>query len=1442
MLQTHNFELQWGQAGISKSGFFLSPQHLAFDSENNVYVTDLGNSRVQKFDSTGNFLTEWGTRGTNSGEFGHPTGIAVSDEFVFVVDNKNHNIQKFTLDGEFISKWGGFGNDMGFFKSPRGITISDDNFVYIVDSANARIQKFTLDGEYVSHFGQSGKRGGNFITPVDIAINSDKIYVTDPNQSKIIVFDMEGNFKKIFNDSVGGYPVYPQGIVFDEENNFYVVDYRNNRIIHYNDFGIAMSMFGQLGNDNGHFKFPKDVAISNDGYLFVTDTQGHRIQKFSTPLVQDSIIIEEEQTLQQETISESEKIETIKSPLQPVMPIPNDFQKPTILVPEDVLVEASGSLTSINIGEAMATDASGIFSLSNNAPSSFPLGINTIIWTAVDGSGNMAIASQTVTIQDSTPPKISPMGDISLEARSSTQNLVTLDIPDISDEVGVMSLTNDAPEVFPLGETIVTWTATDVIGNVSTLSQSIVLIDSAAPRIAFSEDFIIEASSLDQNKIELLVPEASDEVEIISITNDAPTVFPLGETIVTWTATDSSGNTSSQSHKITFIDSAIPEISISNQTFEATTFGGTDISLELPTISDIQYTTVTNDAPTVFPLGETIVTWTATDSSGNSASATQIIVVEDTTSPILIAPENLEIEAQNLLTEIEIFGEVIAEDISGINSITNDAPTVFPLGETIVTWTATDDYENTTSNTQSIIVIDTIAPEISAPYDLQIEASHVENNIIDLVGVSVSDQVEVSSITNDAPTVFPLGETIVTWTATDSSGNSASATQIIVVEDTTSPSITVPSNIEIEISDKTGMQIETGIATSDDIVDVQPEITNDAPTVFPLGETIVTWTATDSSGNSASATQIIVVEDTTSPILIAPQLITQEAINQESNSVILGISESEDIVEVSSITNDAPTVFPLGETIVTWTATDSSGNSASATQSITIIDTTSPTIISPSDFKVEATSMENNIVEFGFAEASDQVEVSSITNDAPTVFPLGETIVTWTATDSSGNSASATQIIVVEDTTSPVIETPESIIFEAINQYDNVIELPLMKYKDNTEVSSITNDAPISFEFGTTMVNWTATDSSGNSASATQSITIIDTTSPTIISPSDFKVEATSMENNIVEFGFAEASDQVEVSSITNDAPTVFPLGETIVTWTATDSSGNSASATQIIVVEDTTSPVIETPESIVSNAITKLNNILILDEISVIDSISEVEITNDAPSYYEFGETIVTWTATDSSGNSASATQSITIIDTSAPILTVPENITIDAVNIETFIEVGLASAEDIIDNSPTIIHDAPEVFPLGETIVTWTATDKFGNISSSIQTISVQACGNPFTYYNMIVGSEYDDMLFGTTLSDLIFANGGDDVIFGDKGNDCIMGGDGNDIIFGNEGNDNLSGEIGNDIIKGNSGEDSIFGGFGLDMIDGGDDFDTCKIIDEQNFDIMIKCESNE
>ena len=87
---SHPFELEWGVSGQTEPGMFLYPQHLAIDLENNVYVTDLGNSRVQKFDDQGNFIGAWGANGRDAGQFGYPSGIAIADDHVFGVDKKLH--------------------------------------------------------------------------------------------------------------------------------------------------------------------------------------------------------------------------------------------------------------------------------------------------------------------------------------------------------------------------------------------------------------------------------------------------------------------------------------------------------------------------------------------------------------------------------------------------------------------------------------------------------------------------------------------------------------------------------------------------------------------------------------------------------------------------------------------------------------------------------------------------------------------------------------------------------------------------------------------------------------------------------------------------------------------------------------------------------------------------------------------------------------------------------------------------------------------------------------------------------------------------------------------------------------------------------------------------------------------------------------------------------
>ena len=228
--------------------------------------------------------------------------------------------------------------------------------------------------------------------------------------------------------------------------------------------------------------------------------------------------------------------------------------------------------------------------------------------------------------------------------------------------------------------------------------------------------------------------------------------------------------------------------------------------------------------------------------------------------------------------------------------------------------------------------------------------------------------------------------------------------------------------------------------------------------------------------------------------------------------------------------------------------------------------------------------------------------------------------------------------------------------------------------------------------------------------------------------------------------------------------------------------------------------------------------------------------ISNNAPDLFPLGETIVTWTATDTSGNSASATQIVTIVDTTSPELIMPEDVMIGAFSLEKQVEIGEAQANDLAGSILTITNDAPNTFPLGDTIVTWSVSDEFGNSVSSEQTISVQPCGKSLSYYNQMFGTAAADTIIGTDVADLIFAFAGDDMIFGGEGNDCIIGGDGDDLIFGNAGSDHLVGGEGNDILKGFSGDDQLTGGIGTDALDGGDGYDLSY---DSASDIISKCE---
>src|SRR2546427_5646081 len=412
---------------------------------------------------------------------------------------------------------------------------------------------------------------------------------------------------------------------------------------------------------------------------------------------------------------------------------------------------------------------------------------------------------------------------------------------------------------------------------------------------------------------------------------------------------------------------------------------------------------------------------------------------------------------------------------------------------------------------------------------------------------------------------------------------------MIDVCDPTAPNIAPPPKIEIDDTSLNDSIIQLGTPTVTDLQQIT--VANNAPKTFQLGMTTVTWTGMDASGNTANATQSVIVKDTTPPSILVPKDITIEATNLKDNVVNIEKANATDAVSVTSVISDAPSIFPIGKTAITWTATDEAGNKANATQIVDVVDTTAPKITSPKDIRAEATSLTDNTLELGNATATD-IEPVTITNNSTKAFPLGKTVVLWTATDEAGNKANATQIVDVVDTTAPKITPPPKIEIEATSLNDSIIQLGTPTVTDLQQIT-VTNNAPKTFQLGMTTVTWTAMDASGNTANATQSVIVKDTTPPSILVPKDITIEATNLKDNVVNIEKANATDAVSVISVISDAPSIFPIGKTAITWTATDEAGNKANATQIVDVVDTTSPIISITRPINKTSVTTTINSL---------------------------------------------------------------------------------------------------------------------------------------------------------------------------------------------------------------------------------------------------------
>ena len=607
------------------------------------------------------------------------------------------------------------------------------------------------------------------------------------------------------------------------------------------------------------------------------------------------------------------------------------------------------------------------------------------------------------------------------------------------------------------------------------------------------------------------------------------------------------------------------------------------------------------------------------------------------------------------------FGGSFPAPISNLFTVTFKPATTSFEGTTNINYANLSLASGYEASAESVVITfagDTVDPQITAPSAISVDAGSADGTAATqsdiatfLAGATATDNLDgdiSSSITNDAPSTFPIGATTVTFSIADSSNNVVTATAVVTVADKTGPTVVAPESITVAATDANGTAATDASITSflnsasaSDAVDGSVAATNNAPETFPLGDTKVTFTSTDAAGNGGSASATVKVTDQTAPTLTVANL-TIEATSAEGatpdDEKLLSSVSAEDNVDTSvtvTSTNSGST-FAIGTSTINVSAADQAGNTSTANFTLTVSDTTGPEIsgnnltislkdgeAAPLTSVAEVTSWIETIT------ATDIVDGTvSVTNDlASGQLSEGSNAVKFTAVDAAGNTTTSDLSIMVYY--GPAVSVPAAITIvsansTAISSSNATISAFIASASATDAVGTaltVSNNAPTSFDIGTTTITFSATDDQGQEGSAQTSITIlapaeendtdgdgmddafevannldpndktdgaldkdgdgatnaeeyaagtdvgVDSFAPVVTAPADIETASTGILTD-VSLGAAEATDGVDgtvTASASNTGP--FAIGSTQVTWSAKDAAGNVGTATQQVKV-----------------------------------------------------------------------------------------------------------------------------------------------------------------------------------------------------------------------------------------------------------------------------------
>jgi len=772
-------------------------------------------------------------------------------------------------------------------------------------------------------------------------------------------------------------------------------------------------------------------------------------------------------------------------------------------------------------------------------------------------------------------------------------------------------------------------------------------------------------------------------------------------------------------------------------------------------------------------VGVNNVTLTMYDEYGNNADVTLLVVVEDLTAPTAVAQDiTVQLDANGAASIVSSQIENGSTDNCGIDTYALDI-TSFDcndVGENTVTLTVTDVHGNSSTATAVVTVEDNVNPSATnLPFLVTIDA----NGIAVLGGESSSDNCGVASVVY-SPASFgcqDIGLQNYTATVTDVNGNSTVYQELVNVTDVISPVAVVRPTLDIYLdadgeATLTFADLDLGSFDNCSFVPVLDFTEFDCNNVN-LGIT-VNGTLTDPEGNQTTFSSIVTARDTLGPVFTSSQQDTGLYAVQYDCFAMFGIGADPTFTEddqncpgsitwiyqwvdengnKNTISPGSP--IPVGTWTVNTVASDPYGNKTAAPFTVTVLDTTKPTMQFLNSPVIALGSNGQTTVTPAMLENSsyDNCGIESVVITPATVDcdDLGSVTFSVTVTDFNDNTTTYNGITgTVEDNDAPSITVVSGSVDIALdaNGDASLAAEDVGGAIDNCTANPSLTVSPSSFDcddLGSVTVTITATDDAGNTSIATKAVNVIDVTAP-VITVADITLNLTS--NGVVSLPLATASaaDNCSSSAVVYSVSnfTCADVGVNVVTVSSTDASNNSSTETFNVTVVDAIAPSITT---VGTSPIFALDNSG-MATISVSDVVASyadncdvlsVTISPDSFDCGDLGTVSVQINVSDVNGNTSAAIQDVVIVDDIDPTITVKSGTVttyLNAAGVATIAEGDVvATTTDNCTLAPTVSLSATSFScsEVGSNTITITATDGSGNSSTATKNVVVMDTISP-------------------------------------------------------------------------------------------------------------------